>query len=357
MPLPLIPIAIGLGSLAAGALGLKKGLDAKKLMEQAREIGESAQSRHKRALKELDARREAVNRALEALGQLKANIFHDCLGYLVQQVKDSRSKVEGFDESMTHIHTQEIDAFERDMAEISPLLLASGAAQGIGAGAMTAFGAYGSVGLLASASTGTAISSLAGAAASKATLAWLGGGSLAAGGLGMAGGAWVLGGFVAGPALAITGYVLASNAEEALTKAHEYKEEVRTAIAAMEQPLALLAAIETNVDQVSTVLQELQQRFNEQRLAYDALLEKEQSWGHKAAIMLRGQTHREELEQQKDKQLLILLQIGKTIKIVIQEPVIDPSGAAIEGMQTRLDGLLSAANISTDAVVPATSPT
>ncbi|EPB9212345.1 hypothetical protein ACRT7K_000407 [Campylobacter jejuni] len=48
-------------------------------------------------------------------------------------------------------------------------------------------GAYGSVGLLASASTGTAIASLSGAAATNATLAWLGGGSLAAGGFGMAG--------------------------------------------------------------------------------------------------------------------------------------------------------------------------
>lgn len=43
------------------------------------------------------------------------------------------------------------------------------------------------------ASTGTAISSLSGAAATNATLAWLGGGSLAAGGGGMAAGSVVLG--------------------------------------------------------------------------------------------------------------------------------------------------------------------
>ena len=43
------------------------------------------------------------------------------------------------------------------------------------------------------ASTGTAISSLSGVAARNATLAWLGGGTLAAGGLGIAGGAIVLG--------------------------------------------------------------------------------------------------------------------------------------------------------------------
>lgn len=47
------------------------------------------------------------------------------------------------------------------------------------------------------ASTGTAIATLSGAAATNATMAWFGGGSLAAGGFGMAGGAVVLsGGFV-----------------------------------------------------------------------------------------------------------------------------------------------------------------
>ncbi len=46
---------------------------------------------------------------------------------------------------------------------------------------------------LGTASTGTAISALSGAAATKATIAWLGGGALAAGGLGIAGGTAVLG--------------------------------------------------------------------------------------------------------------------------------------------------------------------
>ena len=62
------------------------------------------------------------------------------------------------------------------------------AAKGAGAAAMTGAAAYGT------ASTGTAIASLSGVAAKKATLAWWGGGSLASGGFGMSGGAVVLGG-------------------------------------------------------------------------------------------------------------------------------------------------------------------
>lgn len=66
-------------------------------------------------------------------------------------------------------------------------------------GGSTALGAWGLVSLIGSASTGTAISSLSGVAATNATLAWFGGGSIATGGAGMAGGFWVLGGIVAAP--------------------------------------------------------------------------------------------------------------------------------------------------------------
>ena len=75
------------------------------------------------------------------------------------------------------------------------------------------------VGLAGTASTGTAIATLNGVALTNATLAWLGGGSLAAGGLGVAGGMAILGGIVAAPVLAIGGMFLSSKAEVALEEA------------------------------------------------------------------------------------------------------------------------------------------
>lgn len=79
-----------------------------------------------------------------------------------------------------------------------------GGVVGIAAGGVTLAG----VTAFATASTGTAISALSGAAASSATLAWLGGGSLAAGGGGMAAGTIVLGGVIALPAaVALIGYL------------------------------------------------------------------------------------------------------------------------------------------------------
>ena len=73
------------------------------------------------------------------------------------------------------------------------------------------------------------------AAATNATLAFFGGGSLAAGGLGMAAGTAVLGGLVAGPALAVLGFVAGAKASKNLemakanlAKAKEFEEEMRT---------------------------------------------------------------------------------------------------------------------------------
>lgn len=61
------------------------------------------------------------------------------------------------------------------------------------AGGSLAVGSWALVTALGSASTGAAISALSGVAATNATLAWFGGGALAAGGAGMAGGTAILG--------------------------------------------------------------------------------------------------------------------------------------------------------------------
>lgn len=91
---------------------------------------------------------------------------------------------------------------------------------------------WSTVGLLATASTGTAISTLSGAAATNATLAWFGGGSLATGGLGMAGGTVVLGGLVAVPAIIIMGLI---QYKGCLTKVKEIQEKKLEAIAYIDQ--------------------------------------------------------------------------------------------------------------------------
>lgn len=103
--------------------------------------------------------------------------------------------------------------------------LAGSAAAGAATGGLT----LAAVGAFATASTGTAISTLSGAAATSATLAWLGGGSLAAGGAGIAGGTMVLTGLVAVPALVVIGTFLWWKGEQELKKQIEVKDKLKRA--------------------------------------------------------------------------------------------------------------------------------
>ena len=93
--------------------------------------------------------------------------------------------------------------YENDPQKFEELTIESGRAAAYWAGGAAAaggaLGAFGSTAamsvatVLGTASTGTAISTLSGAAATNAALAWLGGGTVAAGGAGVAGGSFILG--------------------------------------------------------------------------------------------------------------------------------------------------------------------
>lgn len=95
--------------------------------------------------------------------------------------------------------------------------MATSTAVGLGTSAV----ATAAVTAFATASTGAAISGLSGAAASSATLAWLGGGSLAAGGGGVAAGGVVLAGLTVAPALAVAGLFLHHQGNKQLRKQHD----------------------------------------------------------------------------------------------------------------------------------------
>ncbi|MEH6756458.1 MAG: hypothetical protein V7676_02975 [Parasphingorhabdus sp.] len=104
-----------------------------------------------------------------------------------------------------------ISNVDRIIADYSSSVAIAG---GAGAGAAVAAGSWSLVALVGSASTGTAISTLSGVAATNATLAWFGGGALAAGGAGMAGGTLVLGGVTLAPVIAVAAWHSRSKTKE-----------------------------------------------------------------------------------------------------------------------------------------------
>lgn len=220
MPIPFILGAIAIGTAAAGV-----GAGVKGLMNnsEANDINTLANSTIDIAKDNLDKAREATFYSLEALGREKIYVFD----VSIKRFIESFEKLKNVDISDS-VGINEINKLKFDKAYFDELKecslqvtsMLAGGIGGVGAGALAAFGAYSATMTFAAASTGTAIASLSGVAATNATLAFLGGGSLAAGGLGMAGGMAVLGGLVAGPALAVMGFVALGASSKKLDDAY-----------------------------------------------------------------------------------------------------------------------------------------
>lgn len=127
--------------------------------------------------------------------------------------------------------------------------IAMNSAKGVGAGVSTALGAWAIVGSFGTASTGTAISALYGAAATNATLAFFGGGSLATGGGGILVGSTVLGGLVIIPALLLTGVFSHVAASRKIKEIEEKMYEIATAVEECNQALVCFDLINKRAEE------------------------------------------------------------------------------------------------------------
>ena len=244
MPLPLI---IGIGAAVASAIGggamilsaKDRIRNAKKHYNRRREDYEGAEQRYENGRKKADAKFNALGkRRLEAL---------TTLGRAVDFLKKAKIRDRDLEQKL-NISPQQLARWEDASVQATEVL--GGLTSSGAAGVSTAAGVYGLVSTLGTASTGTAIGTLSGAAAKSATLAWLGGGSLSIGGGGVAAGTMVLGGLVVGPALLVAGFFANSKAEKVETEVAENIAEMDIAEAQMEQQLAVVKIVLRRVDEV-----------------------------------------------------------------------------------------------------------
>lgn len=309
-----IPFILAGAALLAGGIGIKKGLDAKEDFERAERIGNRAKRKHEKAVLSLEQEREKTNAMLQELGKLKVHIFSNQIKYLVDAIKSRKKKagsnISGFEQMI-----EELNLPQMEKMVIGSLDIEKGLASGAASGALMGLGAYGSVGMLASASTGTAIASLGGVAATNATLAWLGGGSLAAGGFGMAGGMAVLGGLVAGPAIAITGFVMASKAEEALTRAWAYESEVDQAVEKIATMKVVLKGLQVNAAEMSMTLNKVAAYFDECRQGASQVND--------------------------DNAFARLLKCGTALKAILDTPIMEKDGESTKNLQSKLKSIIN----------------
>lgn len=204
---------------------------------------------------------ETANRKLEALGGQQQRALTDVVLRMTEFLRRHERQVRENERLL-------VDGLEANVARLTGIGgvdfdatswlggLAGSAAAGYGAGA----GVTAAAGTFGVASTGAAISGLSGAAAESATLAFLGGGSLAAGGGGVALGAVALNFVTIGPGLLVGGLVAQIQGAKAATKARETQAKVRIEIAKLDELATLLKAVRERISEVSSVLSALTKR-------------------------------------------------------------------------------------------------
>ena len=320
MALPLLFIG---AAVATGAVGGTKTIKAVSDNSKAGQINEIANHSIENARDELDRQRKEVGAALESLGKEKLTILEGNVTDFVttfEKIKniDFQSSI-GLEE-LKNLHIDQ-NTF-RELKELGSFALgvAGGAAAGVAGGALTAVGAYGAAMTFASASTGTAISALSGAAATNATLAFFGGGSLASGGLGMVGGMYVLGGLVAGPALMVMGMITEAKSKEKLEKALSNKAQSDEIVESLNAASVQCSAIRRRTYMFYNLLAHLDSLFLPQ------------VWKMQDIVETEGVDYRAYTLESK-KAIAAAASTACTIKAVLDTPILTPEGELTEASE------------------------
>lgn len=232
MPLPLF---LGLGAAAAGAVGAKNAVKGAKNITSAKKTKESAEFYNKRNISRFEENNRLTLMAMDQLGELELEIMKDFKEFadLFEKIKNRPVFKNEVNEK---VELPEYDGEELRKISIGAQTLLGGlggAALGSAGGIAAAGATTSAVMALGTASTGTAIAGLSGAAATNATLAAIGGGAIAAGGGGVALGTAILGAatlgvgiLVGGTIINATGKNLSEKADEAYAQMLENEQEI-----------------------------------------------------------------------------------------------------------------------------------
>jgi hypothetical protein len=324
MVLPLI----GLGLV--GLYGVGKAIIAADESSTADSINNDAERTVRKIQEKLEENRLKANNTLADLGEKKFSAVTKNLNDFVEVFGQLKHTELLSNQDLGNLTLSDFDdkAINTIRSDVS-MLTSSAAGLGAGAlaGGMTAFGAYSGTAMLASASTGTAISTLSGAAATNATLAWLGGGSLAAGGGGIAMGTMVLGGLVAGPALAIFGSIVGAKAEKKLNDAKANRAQAEEFESETEVAITKLNGI---FDLTTLMIETLSKLRTRSRRHVTAL---------KAIINEAGTDYRQFTEEQK-KHVAKTATCAKLLKAIVDTPILDENGNLMGDSETNVKRLV-----------------
>ncbi|MTB87052.1 hypothetical protein H9L21_08205 [Aeromicrobium senzhongii] len=283
---------------------------------QAKGIARAALSRHETVLETVSARQERTHAVAEAYGRSQLHAQAETIGRFAAWLEKHEHLVEQLDRKVVggvDVVVPSLPKLKFDVEQAKTGLKGGFGAMGAAASAQGA--ALWGVSSFATASTGTAISGLSGAAATNATLAWLGGGPIAAGGGGMAAGALVLNLVMVAPAVLVAGLTVGIMGAKKKTKAIEYAAQVAASIENMETAKAVLVSVEVRIGELADVLSSLVTR------ADDALTELE-------GLEFDPDAHGAEFVR--------ALQLVTAIGEVIETPVLDPESGEVTDVSIEI---------------------
>lgn len=261
MVAPLVPVVlIGTGVVTGIGGGVTAVRGAQK-MKRARREAAKATTWYEAELHATKQAVDATNQAVHDYGLHQQEsldaVVHRMADFLRRNQQAVAEKASDLLDGVV-VDTQRLEEFTG--GRLTAEGLAAHIAKAAGAGAATYSSIPIAVATYGSASTGTAIAGLSGAAAQNATMAWLGGGSLAAGGGGMALGAMALNVVTIGPTVFVGGLVLNGKGERALTEARRYHAKVEKSVGDQQQLRNRLQVIDRRVEELDDLLTHLTKR-------------------------------------------------------------------------------------------------
>ena len=257
------------GLVAAGALAATKGVAD---IVHARLIANEARGRHRQELTNLEAAQAPVHERVASYGVEQLEAVVGTIGRFADWIERNQMAVNRLGHDPVggiDVTVPELPGMKNEVKEVGGWL--KGGVAGAGAAVAAPQAALMGVSAYASASTGTAIAGLHGVAATNATLAWLGGGTLASGGGGVAAGQAMLGLVAAAPAVFIGGITVAVVGSKQKTSARRYAAEIDVACENVRTAIAVMPKISERVDELSEVLRQLVARANDALVDLDRL--------------------------------------------------------------------------------------
>ena len=225
-----------------------------------------AQSKYDAAQKNFEEQKEKTTKSLEILGKTKIDAWAKGIDSFVECFSSFNNieVVQTIDTNMSFIGSDEEPQqmmVNMQQASLTANEVAKAGVAAIGTGALVGIASYGGAMMFGTASTGTAIAALSGAAKTNATLAFFGGGSKAVGGLGIAGGKLVLAGIVAVPILAVGAVITSVKSKERLAEAKKVHAEAMDAVSKMDIMTTGMNGIEKMSNNYSSFIKKFGKKF------------------------------------------------------------------------------------------------